>query len=140
MPMQTRSMTNIKPFMATPEETVADAIQTRNMKRNSIFEPRPKILPKHKIIKPISSPPQPIPICGDEIFWIDKLFYWIDYSLICACLFLSFMLIYAFIFYGIEYNLTKMYPELLNSIDQIRFIYGLCWTILLTICMNYFTK
>jgi hypothetical protein len=125
MPVQTRSM---KKNNTAASEFETSSVQTRSMRKDSIFEPRPLMLRK-----------QPTLDASDEMpTTAEKILDCFNYTLICACSFLSFLFIYAGIFYGIEYNLTKMYPELLNSIDQIRFIYGLCWTLLLTRLMNYY--
>ena len=126
MPVQTRSMK--KNNTDTELET---SVQPQSMRKDSIFEPRPLMLRKQTIPTPAASDEMPTPTA-------EKILDYFNYTLICACSFLSFLFIYASIFYGIEYNLTKMYPELLNSIDQIRFIYGLCWTLLLTRLMNYY--
>ncbi len=131
MPVQTRSM---KAKSSNDEQhhfqsSLDNSIQTRLQKKNSIFEPRPKILKMRNKQQPRCDSMVSAFIQETEE---SEILIKINKVLISVCSFLSFIVMYAMIFHAIELNCA----QLNITRDSLQLIYSAVWFILLLIGFN----
>lgn len=130
MPVQTRSMKakSSNDEQPLPQSLLDNSIRTRLQKKNSIFEPRPKILKMRN---------QQQPRCDSMVSAFiqeteeSEILIKINKVLITICSILSFIVMYAMIFHAIELNCALNITR-----DSLQLIYSAVWFILLLIGFN----
>jgi len=142
MPVQTRSMKSkssnddqIRLLSSLDNSIRATRPSSKLQKKDSIFEPRPfKILKmQNKLTRPRR--------CDSMVeAFIEEteeseLLMQFNKVLISACSFLSFIVMYAMIFYAIELNFAHAHLNI--TTDNLRFLYGAVWSLLLVVGFNF---
>jgi len=141
MPVQTRSMKAKSSnddqihLLSSLDNSIRATRPSRLQKKNSIFEPRPfKILKMHN---KLTRPRRCDSMVEAFIEETEESHFLMQFNkvLISACSFLSFIVMYAMIFYAIELNFA--HANLNITTDNLRFLYGAVWSLLLVVGFNF---